>query len=195
MKNFFRRPSNIFFCIVMLFSAQTWAHSGDSLHDGLLHGFFHPLSGLDHVLAMLAVGLLAASTVGRLVWILPLTFVVVMGLGGLLGVLTLPSVLAEHGIILSLLVLGGLIYRGGYLPQWVGIVLIVLFALCHGYAHGSEMPQRVSIISYAIGFMLATSLLHLCGIGMALLLRKFSGLWLRMSGVLIALYGGVLLLG
>lgn len=186
----------VFFLLfsLMLFPLLVFAHTGDGPHNGLLHGFFHPLTGLDHVLAMVAVGLWAAQTRGRMIWSLPLIFVLVMGLGGLLGIITLPTILVEYGIILSLFILGLIIFRGGYLPHTVSIALIGLFALCHGYAHGSEMPPSVSIFPYATGFMMATTLLHLCGIGIALFIKGFCGInWLRLSGVVIALYGGFLL--
>ena len=181
---------------LVIFPSLVFAHTDEGPHNGLLHGFIHPLSGLDHILAMIAVGLWAAQTGGRMIWSLPLTFVVVMGLGGVLGVITLPIVLAEYGIMLSLLILGLLIVDGKHLPFIASITLISLFALCHGYAHGSEMPQSLSIFSYAIGFMMATTVLHLCGIGMALFLRRLGGIdWLHLSGVVIAFYGGFLFFG
>ncbi len=196
MRNLLQVSGFLLFFVLMAFSPLVFAHTGDGPHNGLSHGFFHPLTGLDHILAMVAVGLWAAQTGGRMIWSLPLTFVVVMGLGGLLGAVTLPTVLAEHGIVLSLLILGLIILRGGYLPRTASIVLIGLFALCHGYAHGSEMPPSVSLFPYAIGFMLATTLLHLCGISIALFLKRLGGIdWLRLSGVVIAFYGVFLFSG
>lgn len=171
-----------------------FAHTGIGPHNGWLHGFTHPLSGLDHVLAMIAVGLWAAQARGRIIWLIPLIFVVVMGLGGLLGIITLPTAFAEYGIMLSLLVLGALIACRKHLPVSASIVLVGLFALSHGYAHGSEMPQSISIFSYAAGFMLATMLLHLCGIGLAFMFRSFESVnWIRFSGIMIACYGGFLM--
>ena len=194
MRNLLQVSRFLPFFVLMVFPPLVFAHTGDGPHNGLSHGFFHPLTGLDHILAMVAVGLWAAQTGGRMIWSLPLIFVLVMGLGGLLGVITLPTVLAEYGIVFSLLILGLIILRGGYLSYAVSIALIGFFALCHGYAHGSEMPPSVSIFPYAAGFMLATTLLHLCGIGIALLLKALCGIkWLRLSGVVIAFYGGFLL--
>ena len=109
--------------------------------------------------------------------------------------ITLPIAFAENGITLSLLVLGTLLACRKHLPLGASIVLIGLFALCHGYAHGSEMPQNVSMFPYAAGFMLATLLLHICGISLSLLFRKFSGVnWTRFSGIVIAFYGGFLMI-
>ena len=175
--------------------AMAFAHSGAGPHNGLLHGFSHPLSGLDHGLAMIAVGLWAAQAYGRIIWLIPLVFVMVMGLGGLLGMITLPIAFAEYGITLSLFVLGALLACRKHLPLSASIILVGLFALCHGYAHGSEMPQDVSMFPYAAGFMLATMLLHVCGIGLALLFRNFTSVsWIRFSGIIIAFYGGFLMI-
>jgi len=180
--------------IVLVMPSLVFAHTGVDLHTGWLHGFIHPLSGLDHVLAMIAVGLWAAQS-SRVVWLIPLFFVAIMGLGGLLGIVTLPLVFAEYGILLSLVVLGMLIACRKHLPLTVSIVLVGLFALSHGYAHGSEMPHDISIVSYVAGFMLATLLLHLSGIGLALTARHFeSTSWPRFGGIMIACYGGFLLI-
>ncbi len=172
-----------------------FAHTGADPHNGWLHGFSHPLSGLDHVLAMVAVGLWAAQAHSRIIWLIPLVFVMVMGLGGLLGMITLPIAFAEYGITLSLFVLGTLLACRKHLPLSASIILIGLFALSHGYAHGNEMPQNVSMFPYAAGFMLATMLLHVCGIGLALLFRNFISVsWIRFSGIIIAFYGGFLMI-
>ena len=180
--------------LLLLLPLPLFAHTGDGPHNGWLHGFAHPLSGLDHVLAMTAVGLWAAQTHDRIVWLFPLIFVAVMGVGGLLGMVTLPVAFAEHGIVLSLLVLGGLLAVRQRLPLSASVLLIGFFAFSHGYAHGSEMPASISMASYAAGFMLATMLLHLCGIGLALLCKRFTAtFWMRFGGIMIACYGGFLL--
>jgi urease accessory protein len=166
------------------------AHTGLGTHNGLLHGFSHPFSGLDHVLAMIAVGIWATQMSGRAIWLVPLVFVVVMVLGGLLGVVALPLVFVEHGIALSLLVSGGLIAAAIRLPFIASIGLISVFALCHGFAHGNEMPASTSVFSYATGFALATALLHLCGVALALWFKRLGQLqWLRLPGFIIALVG------
>ena len=173
------------------------AHTGLGAHNGWTHGFFHPLGGVDHILAMVAVGIWATQMGGRAVWLMPLTFVMVMILGGMLGMVTLPFVFVEHGIALSLLVMGGLIAATIRLPMIASMMLISVFALCHGYAHGNEMLPGLSMVSYAAGFALATALLHLCGVGLALGVNKIGRLhWLRLSGVVTALVGaGFLLTG
>ena len=177
-----------------IFSSLVFAHNGAGPHNGWLHGFSHPLNGLDHVLTMIAVGLWAAQTHSRIIWLIPLIFVTVMGFGGLLGMISLPIAFAEYGITLSLIVLGALLACRKHLPLSASITLVGLFALSHGYAHGSEMPQSISMFSYAGGFMLATMLLHLCGIGLALLFRNPARAnWVRFSGIMIAFYGGFLL--
>lgn len=189
--------SRLLFLVIpfLITPVSVFAHTGTGQHNGWLHGFFHPLSGLDHILAMIAVGLWAAQAHGRIIWLIPLIFVAVMGLGGLFAMITLPVAFAEYGIMLSLLVLGTLLACRKHLPLSVSMILIGLFALSHGYAHGSEMPSSISIFSYATGFMLATTLLHLCGIGLALLFRNFAGIyWVRFSGIMIACYGGFLMI-
>lgn len=185
----------LFLAILLLIApVPAFAHTGAGPHNGWLHGFFHPLSGLDHILAMIAVGLWAAQAHGRIIWLIPLIFVAVMGLGGLSAAIILPVALAEHGIMLSLLVLGVLLACRMHLPFSASVMLIGLFALSHGYAHGSEMPSGIPMFSYAAGFMLATALLHLCGIGLAWLCRYSAGIrWVRFSGIMIACYGGFLM--
>ena len=180
---------------ILITSPLAFAHTGDGPLNGWLHGCTHPLSGLDHILAMVAIGLWAAQGHGRIVWLFPLIFVGVMGLGGLLSMIALPLAFEEYGIMLSLVILGALLAWRKHLPLSVSVLLIGLFALSHGYAHGSEMPSSISLPSYAVGFMLATMLLHLCGIGLALLCKKFAGTrWIRFSGIIIAGYGGFLLI-
>ncbi|MDE2117319.1 MAG: HupE/UreJ family protein [Betaproteobacteria bacterium] len=170
------------------------AHVGAGHSSGWIHGLAHPVGGLDHVCAMIAVGLWAAQMGGRAVWLVPLTFVTVMALGGALGMAAVPVVYTEQGIVMSLLVLGVLIAAAVRLPLAVSAAVVGVFALCHGYAHGTEMPQSTSGLAYAAGFMLSTSLLQASGIGMALLAGKTGRAeWLRLTGVAITLCGGGLL--
>ena len=170
------------------------AHAIAGEASGLLHGMTHPFSGLDHVCAMLAVGLWAAQMGGRAAWLVPLTFVTVMVLGGVLGMTAIPLAYTEQGIVMSLLVLGILIAAAVRLPLAMSATVVGVFALCHGYAHGAEMPQSASSLAYAAGFMLATALLHATGIGMALCAKGIGrAQWLRLAGAAIALCGGGLL--
>lgn len=167
------------------------AHVGMDSTSGWAHGFAHPFGGADHVLAMIAVGLWAAQMGGRAVWLVPLTFVAVMTVGGLMGIAGVPIVYAEHGIILSLLVLGVLIAAAVRLPLVVSAVIVGVFALCHGYSHGTEMPHSISSFAYAAGFTLSTALLHTSGIGIALFAQRIGReQWLRLAGVAVALCGG-----
>ena len=166
------------------------AHVGLGEAGGFLHGLTHPTSGLDHVLAMLAVGLWAAQTGGRSIWAVPLTFVGVMALGGALPMLGIGLPFVERGILLSVLLLGVLIAASVRLPLWLGSGMVGLFALWHGHAHGAEMPALASGIDYALGFMLATALLHVIGIAFGLgMQRRAREYVIRAAGASIALCG------
>lgn len=158
---------------------------------GFLQGLLHPLSGLDHICAMIAVGLWAAQMGGRAVWRVPLTFVGVMSLGGMLGVAAVPIPCVEGGIVMSLLVLGVLIAAAVRLPLAASAATVGVFALFHGYAHGAEMPLAASGMEYAAGFVLATALLHSSGIALGLLAKSHGrAQWLRLAGAAIAVCGG-----
>ncbi|OGA28252.1 MAG: urease accessory protein [Betaproteobacteria bacterium RIFCSPLOWO2_12_61_14] len=166
------------------------AHVGLGEAGGFLHGLTHPTSGLDHVCAMLAVGLWAAQTGGRSIWAVPLTFVGVMALGGALPMLGIGLPFVERGILLSVLLLGVLIAASVRLPLWLGSGMVGLFALWHGHAHGAEMPALASGIDYALGFMLATALLHVIGIAFGLgMQRRAREHVIRAAGASIALCG------
>ena len=171
------------------------AHTGVGVASGWLHGLAHPFSGLDHLCAMLAVGLWAAQMGGRAMWQVPLAFVSIMALGGLLGMAEIAVPFIETGIVLSLLVLGMLIAAAVHLPLLASIAIAAVFAVFHGYAHGAEMPQSASGLAYAAGFMLSTALLHASGIGIAVSAGRIGrAQWLRLAGAAIALCGGGLLL-
>src|SRR3989338_1084936 len=176
--------------VAALTSLPAHAHVGLSDASGFMHGLVHPASGLDHVLAMLAVGLWAAQTGGRSVMVVPLTFVGVMALGGALPLLGIGQPFVEQGIVLSVLLLGVLIAAAVRLPLWLGSGLVGLFALWHGHTHGAEMPVLASGIEYALGFLLATALLHTIGIafglGMQWMTRERV---IRVAGASIALCG------
>ena len=135
-------------------------------------GFSHPLSGLDHILAMVAVGLWAAQLGGRALYLVPAAFVSVMTLGGALGMAGVPLPMVETGILVSMLVLGLLIAAAIRLPAMAGMAVVGLFALFHGYAHGTELPAAASGLTYAMGFIVATICLHAVGIGLGLLAQK-----------------------
>ena len=153
--------------IVVLLPGAAFAHPG---HGGIgfTHAFMHPLGGLDHVLAMVAVGLYAVLLGGRALWLVPATFVGVMALGGALGAAGYPLPYAEIGIALSVIVLGLAVAVRISLPTVAAMALVGVFAVFHGHAHGTEMPQDASVYAYAAGFMLATALLHGAGIAAGL---------------------------
>lgn len=148
------------------------AHIGVGPATGLAHGLAHPLIGIDHIAAMVAVGLWAAQRGGRAVWAVPLTFMTAMWIGGLVGMIGVSIPFVEPGIVASVLVLGVLVTAAVRLPFVASGLLVGLFALFHGHAHGSEMPATVSGLYYGIGFIVATGLLHCCGIGMGLVARQ-----------------------
>ncbi len=142
------------------------AHPGHDGAPGFLHGLAHPLTGLDHLLAMIAVGVLAAQRGGRALWALPLTFMSLMAAGGVFGMAGISLPFVETGIALSLLVFGLAIIFRPPLSTLAAMGLVGAFAVFHGYAHGTEMPGGVSGYTYAAGFVLATGFLHLVGIGL-----------------------------
>lgn len=171
------------------------AHVGVGETSGFLHGLGHPLSGLDHICAMIAVGLWAAQMGGRSIWAVPLTFVGVMALGGFLGMMGVNLPLVETGIIISVLALGVFVAASVRLPLVASVTLVGLFAAFHGHAHGSEMPAAASGLAYATGFIVATALLHALGIGLGITIQRLARPQIvRFAGIAIALCGGYLLL-
>jgi urease accessory protein len=172
------------------------AHSGAGVTSGLLQGIGHPLNGLDHICAMVAVGLWAAQMGGRSIWTVPLTFITVMALGGILGMIGVNLPLVETGIIISVLTLGVLIAASVRLPLVASGIIIDLFATFHGHAHGTEMPETLSGLAYAAGFIIATAFLHACGIGLGIAIQRIANPKIvRFAGTAIVLCGGHLLIG
>ena len=149
------------------------AHTFGTQGAGLVAGLAHPFVGLDHLLAMIAVGIWAGQLGGRLVWQVPLTFVSVMSAAAALGSFGITLPLVEPAIACSVLILGLLIVGSVRLPAYTGLGLVALFAIFHGYAHGLELPQAASSFLYGVGFVLATSLLHGLGIGFARCSREY----------------------
>jgi urease accessory protein len=176
------------------FSTAAFAHSGDHSHLGFAAGFAHPLTGLDHLLAMVAVGLWASQLGGRALWLLPLTFPVVMAAGAALGLSGVALPWVEIGITASVLVLGAAIALT-YRPSLaVSLPLIGLFALLHGYAHGVELPAQTSALGYGAGFVAATLTLHLAGLAIGLAANRLPVRFAaRTAGGAIAAVGAVLL--
>lgn len=148
-----------------LLPAVAYAHTGVGDTGSFAHGFLHPISGLDHVLAMVMVGILAWQLGGKAIWALPAAFVAVMALGGVMGAVGIDIPFIEAGIALSVVVLGAIVAMGVKAPVAFAAALVGLFAVFHGHAHGSEMPETAGGLAYAAGFMMATALLHAFGIG------------------------------
>jgi urease accessory protein len=175
---------------LLLSSTNLFAHPLLGTQSGFSNGFFHPLSGLDHILAMLAVGIWAAQMGGKVKWIIPVTFVGLMSLGGVLGMNNISLPFAEIGILVSVVVLGVLILAGVKLPMLVSSILVGVFALCHGHTHGTELPAAASGVMYAAGFALTTIVLHLSGIGFGSVVNKIANEKIvKLSGAMIAIAG------
>jgi len=189
------RPSPSAFLVttaLMLIPVLAHAHPGHN-GTGFAHGFIHPLSGLDHLLAMFAAGLWAAQLGGRALWAVPAAFLSVMTLGGALGAAHVQIPFIDQGILLSVLVLGVLIAAAVRLPLAVSMAIVGLFALCHGIAHGAEMPENAAGFAYGAGFVLTTALLHACGIAAGLMTKRVaSRQWMRFAGAAIAMAGVML---
>jgi urease accessory protein len=166
------------------------AHAEHGQAAGLLSGLLHPVSGLDHVLAMVAVGLWGAQLGLPAIWVLPLAFPLVMALGGLLGFLGLPLPGVEVGIAASALVLGTAV-AFELRPKLVIAALVVgCFAIFHGHAHGTELPQGQSALLYSLGFVIATGCLHALGIGIGTVHgRPWGRQMLRVAGAAVAAGG------
>lgn len=172
------------------------AHTGHGEMGSLMSGFVHPLTGADHVLAMVAVGLLAAHLGGRMLWALPLAFLGMMLIGGAVAIAGAPLALVELGIFASVLVLGTLIASGRSLPGTLALGLCALFAVFHGHAHGAEMPAAASGALYATGFVASTGLLHALGIGLGSALGRLApAAAMRCAGTVIVIGGITLAIG
>jgi urease accessory protein len=135
-----------------------------------MHGFMHPLGGLDHQLAMILVGVFAYQLGGRALWLVPLTFVGIMAVGGFLGIAGIPVPFIKVGIALSVIVLGAIVAFGVKIPVAAAMGIVGLFAIFHGHAHGSEMPLDASDLEHGLGFMLATASLHAVGVGIGFMI-------------------------
>jgi urease accessory protein len=168
------------------------AHTGLGDISGFVHGFAHPLGGLDHVLAMVAVGIFAAHLGGWALCLVPAAFVAAMLLGAALGAAGFPLPMVETGIALSILGLGAALVRPWRLSFAAAIAMVGFFAVFHGYAHGAEMSFTSPWLGHGIGFMAATALLHVLGIALATL---YSRTFVRVAGGGLALAGTAMLVG
>jgi len=176
--------------LAWLLPAALFAHTRGGEAAGLLAGLSHPVSGLDHVLAMVAVGLWGAQLGPPAVWLLPVAFPMVMALGGTLGLVGVHLPGVEIGIALSAIGLGAAVLFEAKPKLGVAAVLVGFFAIFHGHAHGTELPPGANGLLYSIGFVVATGLLHLAGIGIGTIHRWPAGRTaLRWTGALVALAG------
>jgi urease accessory protein len=170
------------------------AHNPVGVAGGFASGFLHPLSGVDHILAMVAVGIWGTQLGAPAIWALPVAFPLVMAVGGALGVrgIFLPGV--EIGIAASALLLGFVIFRETKPPLYVAALIVGFFAVFHGYAHGTELPHAANPLAYGVGFVIATGLLHMSGVALGLIHRWQRGArTLRIAGAGISLAGLFLL--
>ncbi|MEO6092055.1 MAG: HupE/UreJ family protein [Novosphingobium sp.] len=178
----------------MATAVPTFAHTAKSLSLGVAGGFLHPLSGPDHLLAMVAVGLWGAFLGRPLIYLLPVVFPTVMAVGGVLGMARVPFPPVEYGIALSVLVLGLAILLRWRAPVWLAAGIVGVFGLFHGYAHGLELPSMANPVLFSLGFVLATGMLHVLGIALGMIRDRPRGEpVLRAIGGAIALSGAFFL--
>jgi len=176
--------------ILLASSGPALAHEGTGLAGGLVAGLLHPLTGPDHMLAMIAVGLWGAFLGRPLIYLLPMIFPIMMTFGGAAAIAGVPLPPVEIGIALSVVVLGAMILGAVRAPVWVACTIVGIFGLFHGYAHGLELPSAADPVGYSAGFVLATGLLHIFGIALGLLRSRPGGdIVLRALGGMIVAAG------
>jgi len=182
--------------LLLLAAVPVYAHEQSGQAAGFLTGLKHPVSGLDHVLAMISVGLWGAQLGAPAMWLLPVVFPMVMAFGGFLGLLGVPLPGTEIGIAVSAILLGLMVALEARPPVWVAASLVGFFGVFHGYAHGTELPAGENALLYSVGFVIATGCLHAVGIGIGLAHRWTMGrVALRIAGAVIALAGVYFLWG
>ncbi len=166
------------------------AHSAEGLSGGFFAGFLHPVSGFDHVLAMVAVGLWGAFLGRPLIGLLPVIFPTVMAFGGVLGMMGAAMAPVEIGIAVSVLALGTAVALRWRAPIWIASLAVGIFAVFHGYAHGAELPSMADPVAFSAGFVVATGMLHVLGIVIGLIASRPAGTAVvRALGASIALAG------
>jgi urease accessory protein len=184
-----------FSAAVLLGASPAYAHVGQEM-GGLAAGLLHPVSGLDHIAAMVAVGLWGGILGAPAIWLLPIVFPLAMAVAGAFGAVGIPLPGVETGIALSGIVLGLMVLFSVRPPLWIAAVLVGVFAVFHGHAHGAELPTSVNPMVFAVGFVLSTGLLHLAGIAIGQLGKWPAGkIVVRTTGAAIALAGGAFLTG
>jgi urease accessory protein len=179
---------------LLLYPLTVFAHQRGGEAVGFASGFSHPISGIDHILAMVAVGMWGAQLGAPAIWVLPVVFPMVMALGGTMGLMGVKLPGIELCIALSALALGFAVFREARPKLWISATIVGVFAVAHGHAHGTELPLGASGVLYSVGFVIATGLLHALGIGIGLVHRWTAGrLALRVAGAVVAM-GGVFFL-
>ena len=180
--------------VLTAWAGNAEAHVVAGEASGFFSGVLHPVSGLDHILAMVSVGVWGAQLGAPAIWILPVTFPVMMAFGGLIGFLGVPLPATEIGIALSMVVLGAAVMLEARPPLAVVMAIVAFFAIFHGYAHGTELPHGESAMLYSLGFVVATGFLHLIGITIGFLHRWSWGKHvLRVAGSAVSLAGALFL--
>ena len=194
----------LLFSSILVFSLPAYSHTFTGMV-GFYDGLSHPVLGIDHFLAMVSVGVVSAQIGGRAIWTIPATFVLMMIVGGIIGMLVEVFffnleepvfVVVEYGIVFSVILLGLAIAIEKTISTNIIMIFICFFGLCHGLAHGMEMPWAVNPILFALGFASGTATLHLFGVGIGSLAikTKFSSIVLRIVGVGCAVFGFSLLI-
>jgi len=176
--------------LVLLAAGPAFAHTEEGVAGGFVSGFLHPVFGIDHLVAMVAVGLWGAQLGRPAIWVLPIAFPAVMAVGGFLGVVGVPLPMVEVGVASSAIVLGLSIAFVMRPSLTIAGLIVAAFAVFHGHAHGMELPDAANPLAYGVGFVLATGLLHLTGIVIGLLVAYPAGARaVRVCGVVIAAIG------
>ena len=174
----------------VLASAPALAHSTGDLAGGFAAGALHPLTGPDHLLAMVSVGIWGAELGAPAIWLLPISFPLIMAVGGALGIIGVPLPATELLIALSVTVLGAMVALARPTPLWLALLVVGIFAIAHGHAHGVELPQMADPLAFTVGFVLATGFLHAVGIVIGVGMRWPAGARaIRLGGGGIALAG------
>ena len=182
--------------IIVVLTDTALAHSAEGVAGGFSSGFLHPVLGLDHLVAMVGVGLWGAFLGLPAIWLLPVIFPLVMALGGVLGIADVPLPHVETWIAASAVAIGLGVALALRPPLWLVAVIVGAFAIFHGHAHGTELPEAANPLSYALGFVIATGLLHLCGIGIGTLSQwPWGKSVVRGGGLAIAAVGFAFLAG
>ena len=189
------RSTGLLAILFMLTTTPALAHTNRGVGVGLVSGFLHPLTGIDHLLAMVAVGIWGTQLGAPAIWLLPLTFPLVMSFGGVLGVRAVPIPAVEIGVAASAVVLGVMIFLSARPLISIAACIVGVFAVFHGYAHGAELPTAAEPLAYGLGFVLVTGLLHASGIAIGLIDRWPAGaVTLRALGAGISMVGFYLLM-